>query len=150
MSAGDADFLGRGWSFPIRAVNIAKGEKIELSAHEEKGKKIELSAHEDKIREAIWIILATAKGERVMRPDFGAGVHDLVFGLSDSATAGRIADEVRDALVRWEPRIDVLDVTVDPMPDRASALLISIDYRVRATNNLFNLVYPFHLERGLA
>jgi uncharacterized protein len=137
MSAASPDFLGVGWSFPVRRDPPLEGD-------------IAFSGHEEKIREAIWIILATAKGERVMRPDFGAGVHELVFGLSDSTTAGRIADEVRDALVRWEPRIDVLDVAVEPMPGQANALLISIDYRVRATNNLFNLVYPFYLERGLA
>ena len=134
MSAASPDFLGVGWGFPVRR---------------DRGEEIVLAGHEEKIREAIWIILATAKGERVMRPDFGAGVHNLVFGLSDSTTAGRIADEVRDALVRWEPRIDVIDVVVEPMPGQPNALLISIDYRVRATNNLFNLVYPFYLERGI-
>jgi phage baseplate assembly protein W len=135
MSAASGDFLGVGWDFPVR--------------RDETGE-IALARHEESIRQAIWIILGTAKGERVMRPDFGCGIHELVFGVNDAATAGRIADEVRDALVRWEPRIDVLDVQVGPRPGEAATLLVAIRYRVRATNNVFNLVYPFYLERALA
>ena len=81
-----------------------------------------------------------------MRPDFGCGIHDLVFAVNSPGTAARVASEVRQALVRWEPRIDLLraDAAVDPR--RANRLLIEIEYRVRSTNNRFNLVYPFYLE----
>lgn len=105
--------------------------------------------YERSVRDAIWIILATAKGERVMRPDFGCRIHDLVFASIDSAILGRVDEEVRDALLRLEPRIDVLGVNTAPSRD-GEVLLISIDYEVRATNNAFNLVYPFYLEASAA
>ncbi len=123
-------FLGAGWQLPL--------------AMERGG--LAMARHEDAIRQAIWIILATAKGERVMRPDFGCGIHDMVFAVLSTATSGRVAAEVRQALVRWEPRIELLKVTADADETEPGRLLIEIDYRVRATNNRFNLVYPFYLE----
>jgi len=127
-----SDFLGKGWSFPVSP---------ESSGH------VAMSAEEKSIREAIWIILATSPGERVMRFDFGCGLHDLVFSLNDADTVGRVQKEVRDALIRWEPRITVLDVTVE-VKGRGEVLLINIHYQVRTTNNFFNLVYPFYLAVG--
>lgn len=124
-----AKFLGVGWKFPP-----------DLS-----GGRAALAAGEESIHQSIWIILATAPGERVMRPDFGCGIHNLVFALSNGTTAGLIAFEVRQALLRWEPRIEVLDVRVTPADER---LLVDVEYCIRATNSRFNLVYPFHLERG--
>ena len=126
-----ADFLGKGWSFPALT--------------DERG--IETSPGERSIQEAIWIILATSPGERVMRPDFGCGIHRLVFSLNDAATVGRVAQEVQLALIRWEPRIDVLDVDTE-VRGRGEVLLINVHYRVRSTNNFFNLVYPFYLTVG--
>ena len=130
-----ADFLGQGWKFPI-GLDGANG--------------IARSDADAGIEESIWLILGTAKGERTMRPDFGCGIHDLVFSLHNAATAGRVADEVRDALVLWEPRIDVLDVDATVPDNQPETLLIAIGYRVRATNNVFNLVYPFYLDQGAA
>jgi len=127
-----ADFLGKGWSFPIALSD--EGE-------------IEISPGEKSIQEAIWIIIATSPGERVMRPDFGCGIHRLVFSVNDAVTIGRVAKEVRLALIRWEPRIDVLDVDTE-IRERGEMLLINIHYRVRSTNNFFNLVYPFYLTVG--
>lgn len=106
-----------------------------------------LAAYEESVRQSVWIILGTAKGERVMRPDFGCGIYDLVFDINSAATAGSVAQAVRDALLVFEPRIDVVEVTVAP-DDGGEVLLISVDYQVRATNNAFNLVYPFYLERS--
>jgi phage baseplate assembly protein W len=108
------------------------------------------------------MILGTAKGERVMRPDFGCGIYDLVFETNTSSTAGRISQAVQEALLVFEPRIDVVDVRVNSrmfsntqngeaelqLANNGNVLLINIDYRVRATNNVFNLVYPFYLERS--
>lgn len=128
-------FLGVGWSYPVR-VDGNGGVSLE-------------TRHEEKIRQAIWIILATARGERVMRPDFGCGIHDLVFAVNSAGTAGRVAGEVREALVQWEPRIDLLDVKAHADGQAGERLLIEIDYRVRSTNNRFNLVYPFYLEGGV-
>jgi hypothetical protein len=85
-----------------------------------------------------------------MRPGFGCGIHELVFSVNNATTAGRIADEVRDSLVLWEPRIDVLDIAVKSDDDQPETLMIAISYRVRATNNQFNLVYPFYLDQGAA
>jgi phage baseplate assembly protein W len=124
------DFLGQGWGFPVAL---------------DSDKAVVLAADEANIRESIWIILATAHGERVMRPDFGCGLHDLVFALNDAATTGSVQQTVHDALVRWEPRIDVLDVDVEVRGRTAELLLINVHYRVRSTNNFFNLVYPFYL-----
>ena len=128
-----ADFLGRGWKFPI-ALDAAGA--------------IARSDADSGIGESIWLILGTAKGERAMRPEFGCGIHDLVFSLNNVATAGRVAEEVHDALVRWEPRIDVIDVAATTADDQPETLMIGISYRVRATNNVFNLVYPFYLDRA--
>jgi phage baseplate assembly protein W len=127
-----ADFLGKGWSFPV---------------HQDEAHRIAISRGEESIREAIWIILATAPGERVMRPDFGCGLHHLVFAVNEAATLGQVEKQVREALVRWEPRIDVLDVDTE-VRGRGEVLMINVHYRVRSTNNFFNLVYPFYLTVG--
>jgi len=104
------------------------------------------AAYEESVRQSIWIILSTTKGERVMRPDFGCGLSDLVFEPNTAATAGRVAHAVEDALQRFEPRIDLLGV--DVRADGSGRLLIDIGYQMRTTNNIFNLVYPFYLEKG--
>src|SRR6185503_18328571 len=92
---------------------------------------IAMARHEESIRQSIWIILGTARGERALRPDFGCGIHDLVFAVNNASTAGLAAQTVRQALILWEPRIDLLDVQVTSKPGEANALLIRIDYRVR-------------------
>lgn len=127
-------FLGVGWAFP--------------AALDEHGM-LRRAAYEESVRQAIWVILGTAKGERVMRPDFGCGIHDLVFEVNSASTAGKVAQAVRQALLLFEPRIDVLEVDVRPA-NGGAVLLIDLDYQVRATNNVFNLVYPFYLERNPA
>lgn len=126
-----SEFLGVGWRFPVER---------------DEGGQLLMARYEEAIRQAIWIILGTSPGERVMRPDFGCGVHAMVFAVIGAGTAGQVANLVREALVRWEPRIDVLDVAATPDPANPALLLITIDYRVRTTNNRFNLVYPFYLE----
>jgi phage baseplate assembly protein W len=110
---------------------------------------LSMSAYEESVRQSILVILKTAKGERVMRPEFGCGIYDLVFELNNATTAGKVSQAVQEALILFEPRIDVLDVRVTSGGDR-EVLLISIDYRVRTTNDIFNLVYPFYLEGSAA
>lgn len=83
-----------------------------------------------------------------MLPDFGCGIHDLVFQPNTAALRGLLREKVRDALVRFEPRIDVVDVTVESVPQTANRLSIAIDYRLRVNNAFFNLVYPFFLNEG--
>lgn len=126
-------FLGTGWNFPI---------KPQANGH------LALVSSEEKIRQSIWIILSTAAGERVMRPEFGCGVHDLVFEANTPMLHGLLKTRVREALTRWEPRIDVLSIEIEAPPERQNFLGIRIAYRVRANNAFFNLVYPFFLDEG--
>jgi phage baseplate assembly protein W len=128
------EFLGRGWKFPV-SVDAKTG-------------RISMSEYEQDIRESIWIILSTAKGERVMRPDFGCGIHDLVFAPINNTTVNLVENSVREALTLWEPRIELIKVEVSAEESAQGKLLVSIDYRVRVTNNRFNLVYPFYLKEG--
>jgi phage baseplate assembly protein W len=125
------EFLGVGWTFP--AGLDAVGE-------------IDLVEYEDDIRQAIRIILATAPGERVMRPDFGCGIHEMVFAALSMTTVGQVETAVRQALIRYEPRIEVEAVKVALDEIAEGRLLVGIDYRVRTTNNRFNLVYPFYVK----
>ena len=94
------------------------------------------------------MILSTGRGERVMLPDFGCGIHDLVFAPNDSSTVSKVVDSVRRALVTYEPRIDVLDVTAETTEGQPNLLLIRVDYRIRDTNSMKNLVYPFFITEG--
>jgi len=132
--AADNGFLGRAWGFPIRRGPDGR---------------IRLADTDEAIRNSIFLILSTAPGERVMRPEFGCGVHDLAFQPNTAALRGLAQARVREALTRWEQRIDLLDVRAETSPQAANQLLIRIDYRVRANNALFNLVYPFYLQEGV-
>jgi phage baseplate assembly protein W len=129
------EFLGRGWKFPVGVNTNTDG-------------RISLSEYEWDIKEAIWIILSTSKGERVMRPDFGCGIHDFMFASLNSANLTRIENSVREALAKWEPRIELINVTLNTEKVDEGRLMISIEYKVRTTNTRFNLVYPFYLKEG--
>lgn len=89
-------------------------------------------------------MLATAPGERPMRPEFGCAIHDLVFAPVNEATAGRIQHEVYVSLDRWEPRIEVTDVDVTAGTDQG-VLFIDVRYAIRGTNNPRSLVFPFYV-----
>lgn len=119
-----------------------------MRLHEKEGT-ILFSEYEQDVGESIRIILSTRKGERVMRPDFGCGIHDLVFAVINTTTLTEIENGVREALAAFEPRIDVTRVKADSGGRIDGQLLISIDYLIRGTNNQLNLVYPFYIkERG--
>ena len=105
------------------------------------------ASNNTKIEQSVWFILSTAKKERIMRPDYGCGIHDLLFSPSSPQSVGQIVDQTRRALVSQEPRIDVLDVTGEIAPGE-SLLLLRIDYRIRANNALANVVYPFFITEG--
>lgn len=128
------DWLGRGWAFPI-----ALDPRTALVA---------LAAYEDDIRQAIRIILATRRGERLMRPDFGCGIHDLVYDVIDTGMLTRVESEVRDSLVRYEARIEVLAVRADPLRAVDGELTIELEYRVRRTNQTGNYVFPFYFRES--
>ena len=126
------EFLGTGWAFPVA---VAPAGEVALASDAED------------IRQAILIILGTSPGERVMRPDFGAGLYALVFEPLNTTTKALATHHVEQALIRWEPRID--SITVDVTDDaRLGRLMIAISYRIRATNVFYNLVYPFYLMEG--
>jgi phage baseplate assembly protein W len=125
-----SEIIGSGLAFPL--------------AVDRRGS-IALARDEQDIDQAIELILGTAPGERPMRPEFGCGVHDFVFDSIDANTIGNMEEAIREALARWEPRIDVREVRFDATEAVNGLLTIDITYEVRATNTTRNLVYPFYV-----
>lgn len=134
MNENTKSFLGVGPSFPF----------IQLDSNSN----IKTSQYEEKIKESIIIILGTSKGERLMRPNFGCGIHDFVFETINTSILTRIKLAVSEALVLWEPRINLLNVDVSTQDIKKGILTIKIEYQVRTTNNQFNIVYPFFLKES--
>lgn len=132
-SQDEKAFLGKGWAFPVRTDGSGK---------------VQLSIYEEDIREAILIILGTDQGERVMRPDFGSGLNALVFEPLNTTTMALVRHRVEEALITWEPRIDLEEVRVTADANERNKLEIEIEYRVRTTNTFYNWVYPFYLSEG--
>jgi phage baseplate assembly protein W len=128
-----SDFLGSGWAFPL-GVN-SRG-------------RIALASREQDVEQAMRIILLTPKGQRLMRPEFGCQIHDLIFAPNDSNTAGLAAYYVEEALAMWEPRIEVVTVDVNPDPLDQARVLITISYEIRATHDRRSLVFPFYRIPG--
>lgn len=133
MRDSTKNFLGSGWKFPPRLDNRGRIELV----------------HEDQdVEEAIRMILMTRKGERPMRPEFGCEIHDLVFAPNDPGTSGLARRFVMEALLMWEPRIDVLEVKTVPKSNSDNTLLLNIQYKIIATNSVRNLVFPFYTIPG--
>ncbi|MFI0607086.1 MAG: GPW/gp25 family protein [Anaerolineae bacterium] len=126
-------FLGVGWAFPLA---VGADHRLEIAAYEED------------IRQAILIIVFTNRGERVMRPEFGAGLRDFLFEPVNATTMNLVRERVKDALITWEQRIDVLEVKVETDIAERSRLFVDLHYRVRITNSVHNLVFPFYLQEG--
>jgi phage baseplate assembly protein W len=133
MAAGDRQFLGVGWKFPLQVTPDGK---------------IARASQEQRIEESVYLILGTAKGERLMRPDFGCDIHGMVFAPNDGRTTALVAHSVREALVAHEHRIDVLDVSSESPPEQPNLLLIRVSYRIRVNNAVGNLVYPFFIREA--
>jgi phage baseplate assembly protein W len=129
MSAS-GDFVGRGWAFPL-GVGPRGG--------------IALVTGGDEIDASLRVILSTAPGERVMRPDFGCRIWDLLFSPVEPNSLGLMVQAVREAVGRWEPRVELQDVTVRPDSGDASRVFITLAYVIRTTNDRRNLVYPFYV-----
>jgi phage baseplate assembly protein W len=127
------EFLGAGVAFPLGLDSQGR---------------IAMRSLEDQVRQSILLILRTARGERVMRPDFGAGLEQLVFSPLTGSTVALAEHQAKEALVRFEPRIEVLSLVGRIDPTQEGALLLELQYRVRRTDTTFNLVYPFYVERG--
>ena len=127
-------FLGTGWKFPIE-IDSSTG-------------RFKSSSYEDDVKEAIYIILSTSKGERIMREEFGSNLSKYVFETIDATTIAMMKYDIKDALMNWEPRITDIEINVSRDSEEASKINVDIGYRVRKTNNLFNLVYPFYINEG--
>lgn len=123
------DLIGVGWRFPI-AVDGRGG--------------IALASGERDIEEAIRLILETPKGYRLMRPEFGCRIHELIYAPINTSTIAMACRYVEEALAWWEPRIEVLDVAADRQPEHDNTIPLTISYRVRATHDERALVFPFY------
>jgi len=134
MNSTGKEFQGRGWAFPI-AIEPDRG-------------RVESVAYEKDIEQSIYIILSTSKGERVMRPEFGCGIHDLVFGAINTTLVTQVKQTVTEALRTFEARIDILRVEVDASRASDGLLVINLDYRNRTTNQAGNFVYPFYFKEA--
>ena len=132
----DAAFKGTGWAFPP---SFGPG-----------GASVATVSGDADILESLQILLATTPGERVMRPKFGCDLSDYVFAEMDQSTVAAITRTVKDALLNYEPRIEVEDVDVSRDPDGEGTLLIRIQWRSRLTNGRYNMVYPFYLDEASA
>ncbi len=126
----DNSFVGTGWSWPVTADSTGG---------------IALTSGPAELEQAMYLVLATAPGERPMRPEFGCRLQEFVFAPADAGTAGLIAAEVRSSLVRWEPRVVVEDVVVTADAAEPSTLWIDVRYTVRSSNDRRNLVFPFYV-----
>lgn len=127
------DFLGRGWAFPVYADAVGD---------------IQTTANVETVEESIRLIIATSKGERVMRPEFGCGIHDHVFDAIDANTRSLVETSVEEALREFEPRIEVEEVSTSTEDLSEGVLLVEISYRIRDSNARHNMVYPFYLSGG--
>jgi phage baseplate assembly protein W len=133
MSTSQRDFVGSGWAFPVGV--DARG-------------RIALSRRERDVEESITLILLTPKGQRLMRPEFGCRIHELVFAPNDASTEGLAIYYVEEALAMWEPRIDVLNVRAAADETAPERLLIEIEYQIKATYDRRALVFPFYRIPG--
>ncbi|HEY9537692.1 MAG TPA: GPW/gp25 family protein [Kiloniellaceae bacterium] len=124
--------LGRGWSFPM--TTESRGPILVGGA--------------EKVEQSLRLILFTTPGERVLRPEFGCGLRDLVFRPNTTTFRAQVADNVRTAIQRWEPRVDLIDVLVETSAIAPTLVDLHIAYRLRATNQVFNQVYPLVLSEG--
>jgi phage baseplate assembly protein W len=126
------NFLGTGWSFPVR-IGSTGG--------------VALSSHESNIEECVRIILGTAVGERVMEPMFGSHIHEYVFHPNTPNTASLVGYYATQALQKYEPRIQNIDVRAHPDSHDENVLVLNISYKIINDNTMRNMVYPFYLRR---
>lgn len=128
------EYLGRGMKFPPQ-VDAVTGRFKQVS-------------YEEDIKEAIYILLMTSKGERVMLPDFGCDIQKFIYDIPSSTYVSLLKIEILDALVKWEPRISNIEIEIDTAELSNAKVLIKLQYLVRTTNHSDNLVFPYYLEQG--
>ncbi|MEO9964777.1 MAG: GPW/gp25 family protein [Reichenbachiella sp.] len=134
MSNEEKSFLGRGWSFP--------------PAFDSGTKTASMVSDEEDIRQSLFIILSTRKGERVINPDFGCGINELVFEEIDTSIRQQVIDLVSMAILYYEPRINLIEIKVDLDQQLDGRLNIKIDYNIKNVNKRSNMVYPFYFLEG--
>lgn len=125
-------FIGSGFAFPVQIDALGGAE---------------LSSEEANIRQSMMIILGTAPGERMYRPEFGCAIHDILFEPNTLLTAAKVEYEVKRSLSAYEPRVNDIEVEATPDEDEPSRLNISISFVIRSTNSKSNMVYPFYLRK---
>ena len=129
--ANERDHLGKGLRFPV-SVNLNGG--------------VSASQYEENVRQSLFIILGTAPGERIMRPDFGCRIHDLMFAPNNDITAARAEVYCEEAIYKYEPRVSKVACTARAHPDQPNRLDVRIEYVIAGKNDKRNLVFPFYLE----
>ena len=134
MASPEQSFLGTGWSFPP---TFSRGSFS-----------VEMVSNDLDIRESLWILFSTSLGERVMLPRYGTQIWQMVFHAINTTLMTQLADMVSQAILYWEPRIEVIDISVTPDATHDGVVLIMVDYVVRRTNTRSNLVYPFYLQEA--
>ncbi len=134
MENPEKSFLGTGWSFPPTFSTLTY--------------RVEMVSDNRDIRESLWILFSTSLGERIMVPTYGSDLWQLVFESITTMFKNQVADTIRNAILYWEPRILVEEVTVEPDATVDGLVLISVSYLIRKTNTRNNLVYPFYLQEA--
>ena len=132
--ANDRSFLGRGWAFP--------------PAFSRAGAYVEMVSGADEVAESLKILLATTPGERIMQELFGCDLDGVLFEPLDQSFINTVTGMVSNAILDYEPRIDLNKLTVSESEQQDGLLLISIDYTIRGTNSRYNMVYPYYLKEA--
>lgn len=143
MAAEKPKFLGRGWQFPPR-FEVALDEQGRAAA----AGTAAMVANNDDIQESLRILLATSRGERVMRPQYGLGLHEHVFDLSDETSLGDLRSKIEDAVLHFEPRIVVEEIYFDTSTLADGYLSVLMQYWIPAINSRSNIVFPFYFDEG--
>lgn len=143
MRRADPNFLGRGWQFPPRF-----DADLDPSGRPRGKGVLAMAAGNEDIRESLTILMATLRGERMMRPNYGLGLQEHVFDPTDETTLGYFRSQIEEAILFYEPRIKVETITIDTSEEVDGQLLIQIDYWVPTTNSRSNMVFPFYFREG--
>ena len=130
----NTDFLGTGWGFP--------------PTFDDTTNKVAMTSDEADIQLSLQILLSTRKGERVMVPDYGCNLDEMVFEPMNTTFKSYISQMIRTAILFYEPRIDLNSLLIDDSQDAQGIIIINISYTVRTTNSRFNFVYPFYKKEG--
>lgn len=134
MAITEKSFLGTGWSFPPTFLRVIDG--------------VVMTSDDANIKENLRVLFSTAIGERIMVPLYGCDLWRRVFTNMTTTTQSEIQGSVRDAILRWEPRITVVDVIVEADATVGGLIVITVNYSIRMTNTRSNFVYPYYLQEG--